>query len=62
MKYNEFIEMWNAEFTPHWRELSEEQKIEFAFDEGKRSGFLKIADMATQMSEEERQYSSLLES
>jgi hypothetical protein len=56
MNYVELVEMWNNEFTPPWNELSEEQKIEFAFNEGRRSGFLKIAEIAESMSEEERTY------
>lgn len=57
MKYTELVEMWNEEFTPLWDELSEEQKIEFAFDEGRRSGYLELAEIATNMSEQERNYS-----
>jgi hypothetical protein len=56
MKYFELVEMWNEEFTPCWDELSEQQKIEFAFDEGRRSGFLKLAEIADNMSEEDRPY------
>lgn len=56
MKYIELVNFWNEEFTPHWSELSEEQKIAFAFDEGRRTGFLEIANMASQMSENERPY------
>jgi hypothetical protein len=54
MKYNELVEMWNEESETPWNDLSEEKKIEFAFDEGKRTGFTEIAELATEMSERTR--------
>ena len=56
MKYEELVKMWDAAFTPPWSELSEKQKIEFAFDEGKRSGFIELSEVATEMSEADRPY------
>lgn len=57
MKYSELVEMWNEEFSEglgDWNSISEERKIEFAFDEGRRSGFVEIAELATKLSEEDR--------
>lgn len=57
MKYSELVDMWNNEFTPSWDELSEEQKIAFAFDEGRRTGFIEISEIAGKLAEEDRPYS-----
>jgi len=57
MGYDELIEMWNTEFGEdfgNWDSISEARKIEFAFDEGRRSGFIEIAKLATQLSETDR--------
>lgn len=54
MNYNELIAMWNEENEEQWCDISEEKKIEFAFAEGRRTGFIEIAEIATKMSESEQ--------
>ena len=54
MKYRELVEMWNEESEQKWSDIPEERKIEFAFDEGRRTGFIEIAGLATKLSESER--------
>jgi hypothetical protein len=54
MKYKELVEMWNAESEQKWSNITEDRKIEFAFDEGRRTGFTEIAELATKLSESER--------
>ncbi len=57
MKYKELVEMWNEESEQKWSDITEERKIEFAFDEGKRTGFIEIAELATNLSESDRNFS-----
>jgi len=54
MTYKQLVNMWNAESEEHWDSISEKRKIEFAYDEGKRTGYIKIAEMATKLSESGR--------
>ena len=59
MTYYELVEMWNTEFADDlgkWDTITEKQKIEFAFEEGRNSGFIQIANIATELSEEEPNY------
>ena len=54
MKYNELVYMWNEEFAEEfgsWDSITEKQKIEFTFNEGRRVGFIEIAELATKLSE-----------
>jgi len=51
MTYKQLVYMWNEESDEPWDSISEKRKIDFAFDEGKRTGFIKIAEMATKLSE-----------
>jgi hypothetical protein len=54
MKYKELVAMWNEESSEQWCDISEDRKIEFAFDEGRRTGFIEIAEIAEKLSESER--------
>lgn len=51
MTYKQLVKIWNTESSTPWSEVSEKRKIEFAYDEGRREGFIKIAEMATKLSE-----------
>lgn len=53
MKYDDLIEMWNEENEQQWCDISEETKINFAFNEGRRTGHLDIAQIAGELSESE---------
>ena len=48
MNYSELVAMWNEEFDEPWCDISEEKKIEFAFAEGRRTGLIEIAEIATE--------------
>lgn len=54
MTYLELIAMWNEEFDEQWCDIEEERKIEFAFAEGRRTGFIEIAKIAEKLSESEQ--------
>jgi hypothetical protein len=54
MNYKELVNMWNEEFEEPWSDIEEEKKIEFAFAEGKRAGFIEIAKLAEKLSESEQ--------
>jgi hypothetical protein len=54
VKYKQLVKMWNEESEQQWSEITEARKIEFAFDEGRREGFIKIAELATKLSESKR--------
>lgn len=56
MKYKDLVAMWNEESEEKWKDIPEEKKIEFAFDEGRRSGCIEIAKLATKLSETERPF------
>ena len=51
MTYKHLVYMWNEESDEPWDSISEKRKIDFAFDEGMRTGYIKIAEMATKLSE-----------
>jgi hypothetical protein len=51
MVYNDLVAMWNEESDENWDSISEKIKIEFAFDEGRRTGFIEIAKLAEDLSE-----------
>ena len=53
MTYKKLVKMWNEEFSEDWNSISEETKINFAFAEGRRTGFIEIAELASKLSEEE---------
>ena len=54
MTYKQLVNMWNEEADEPWDSIIEKRKIEFAYDEGKRTGYIKIAEMATKLSESGR--------
>jgi hypothetical protein len=54
MIYEKLVYMWNEESEENWNNISEKRKVEFAFDEGRRTGFIKMAEVATKLSESER--------
>jgi hypothetical protein len=54
MKYRELVAMWNEEFDEQWCDIEEEKKVEFAFAEGRRTGFIEIAKIAEKLSESEQ--------
>jgi hypothetical protein len=56
MKYDDLVAKWDNEFGEEfgrWDCISDYQKIVFAYEEGRRSGFLAIAGLASRLSEEE---------
>lgn len=46
MKYSDLVDLWNEELDEPWSGISEERKIEYAFAEVRRTGFLEIAEIA----------------
>ncbi|WP_160295250.1 hypothetical protein [Geobacter sp. OR-1] len=56
MKYKQIIKMWDEMCDIPWDELPEKRKVEFAYEEGRLSGYIDIAKMATKMSERKNKY------
>ncbi len=56
MKYNELVAMWNEESDEQWCDISEDRKIEFAFNKGRRTGCIEIARIAEKLGESERSF------
>jgi hypothetical protein len=55
--YAELVEMWEEEFSEDygaWADISEARKISFAYEEGRRTGLIQVAELATELSEADR--------